>query len=100
MYENISYDHHSGRPFFLEIYFASNVCYCLVLALTNFLNRGGSQSSLLFCYIPNIPLSRTKFAALLKHVYLLTKIDIDKILYHSCRIGMASHCADIGMGDI
>lgn len=53
----------------------------------------------LFCYVPNIPVSRTNFAAIQKNVYIFAKMDMDKITTHSLWIGIASHCTDIAMID-
>lgn len=95
----VTYKHHMGKPFFLTIHSASNKKYCPVQCLEDYIKLRGVQNGPLFCYVPNIPVSRGKLSAVLKNCLSFAKLDMSRITSHSFRIGMASHCADIGMSD-
>lgn len=95
----ITYKHHMGKPYFLAIHSASNKNYCPVQCLQDYIKLRGEQNGPLFCYVPNIPVSRGKFSAVLKNCLSFAKLDMSRITSHSFRIGMASHCADVGMSD-
>lgn len=95
----IAYKHHMGKPFFLTINSASNKNYCPVQCLQRYISLRGTQKGPLFAYIPDIPVTRCKFSTILKNCLSFANMDISKITSHSFRIGMASHCADVGMSD-
>ena len=95
----LSYKHHMGKPFLLTIYSAHDSNYCPVKCLHDYVSIRGAQDGPLFCYVPDIPVSRIKFATVLKNSLGFSHHQFGKITCHSFRIGMASHCADIGMSD-
>ena len=94
-----SFKHHTGNPIHLTIKASVYPLYCPVHCLKHYISARGNIPGPLFAFTPNLPISKFQFATTLKNCLSFTKFHIDNIKSHSFRIGMCSHCADMGMSD-
>lgn len=94
-----NYKHSGGKVFTLTINSCNSFKYCPVGALDYYLKMRGRREGPLFCYPPNIPVSRHEFSNILKESLMFCNLDVNRFKGHSFRIGMASYCASRGMSD-
>lgn len=72
---------------------------CPVQSMNAYFDARPSVKGVCFCHFDTSPLTYYQFSSILKKTLKLLKVDHERILSHSFRIGRATNCAMEGMSD-